>query len=120
MFWADIWKLPESFIWKFLVFGEFLIYLNRCVFVICKVFDYLVVYNRMCDILHIPLAALRNPWWGYQKIPNHKSDFCIADHLHMCVCIMTKAPIQTIIRVLLEQKQLWHSYESKINTSYDS
>ena len=36
MFWAEIWKISEIFIWKFSVFGdEIFYYLNRRVFVMC-------------------------------------------------------------------------------------
>ena len=33
MFWAEIWKISVFFIWKFSVFGEISIYLNKGVFV---------------------------------------------------------------------------------------
>ena len=51
MFWAEIWKISEIFVWKFSVLGgEFSIYLNRRVFVMKGTFSdvaahMLIMYN---------------------------------------------------------------------------
>ena len=40
MFWAEIWKISDFFIWKFSVFGgKVSVYLNRCVFVMNCLLD---------------------------------------------------------------------------------
>ena len=50
MFWAEIWKIFEFFVWKFSIFSviNFSVYLNKQVFVMCDrlIYWWLLVYIR--------------------------------------------------------------------------
>ena len=60
MFWAEIWKISEFFIWKFSVFGsEISIYLNRRVFVMCHALLSLKIVKKNIYMLSVTILLLK-------------------------------------------------------------